>query len=52
MSNSSYNNYAVNNYNIPPQIIEVVFRMFPMEGPRLFEPVLPKIFQEIVDGKV
>ncbi|XP_028398952.1 importin-11-like [Dendronephthya gigantea] len=33
------------------RIIEVVFRMFPSEGPRLFEPVLPKIFQAVVDGQ-
>ena len=26
--------------------------MFPVEGPELFEPVLPRIFQAIVDGKV
>ena len=33
-------------------MIEAVFRMFPMEGPRLFESVLPKIFKAVVDGQV
>ena len=34
------------------QLIEMVFKVFPAEGPRVFEPLLPQFFRALIGGQV
>ena len=34
------------------QLIEMVFKVFPTEGPRVFEPLLPQFFRALIGGQV